>query len=344
MGYVADVAKKEDAQETYDDAVKQGQSVGLVNKDTRDANKLSISVNLEPAGKLTFTLTYEELLKRVNSKYEYILHIQPGQIVKDYQADIYLNESLPLRSIHVPELKTNPNEITSQLKPNSIATVERDIDGDSNRAHIVFKPDVQYQKLAAKRLENDENSGMFGQFIVQYDVDLSSTGGNEIQVLDGYFVHYFAPENLQTLPRHIIFVVDVSGSMSGTKLKQTKDAMVTILDDMTEQDYFDIITFSTDVNFWSNKPKHISTTSQEPTTTSINTNGTTTFVQSIQVQQMAQQKPKVSQPPKLSLGVDSIYEPEYENGRPGVEQLVHAATEENKNEALLEVLGFEASS
>ena len=91
---------------------------------------------------------------------------------------------------------------------------------------------------------------MFGQFIVQYDVDLSSTGGNEIQVLDGYFVHYFAPENLQTLPRHVIFVVDVSGSMSGTKLKQTKDAMVTILDDMTEQDYFDIITFSTDVSYW----------------------------------------------------------------------------------------------
>ena len=107
---------------------------------------------MEPAGKLIFTLTYEELLKRVNSKYEYILHIQPGQIVKDYRADIYLNESLPLRSIHVPELKTNPNEITSQLESNSLATVERNVDGDSNRAHIVFEPDVQYQKLAAKSL------------------------------------------------------------------------------------------------------------------------------------------------------------------------------------------------
>ena len=107
---------------------------------------------MEPAGKLIFTLTYEELLKRVNSKYEYILHIQPGQIVKDYRSDIYLNESLPLRSIHVPELKTNPNEITSQLESNSLATVERNVDGDSNRAHIVFEPDVQYQKLAAKSL------------------------------------------------------------------------------------------------------------------------------------------------------------------------------------------------
>merc|ERR1712223_1193365 len=126
--YVADVAKKEDAQDTYNEAVKEGQTVGLVNTDTRDANRLSVSVNLEPAGKLTFTLTYEELLKRVNSKYEYFLHVQPGQIIKDYRADIYINESLPLRSIHVPELKTNPNEITSQLKRSSIANIARDVE------------------------------------------------------------------------------------------------------------------------------------------------------------------------------------------------------------------------
>merc|ERR1719346_207683 len=50
-------------------------------------------------------------------------------------------------------------------------------------------------------------------------------------------------------------------------------------------------------------------------------------------------KPQVKQQPRVPLGIDSIYEP----GSPGVEQLVHAATEDNKNEALLEVLGFEAS-
>ena len=145
--------------------------------------------------------------------------------------------------------------------------------------------------------EKDEDSGMFGQFIVQYDVDLSSTGGNEIQVLDGYFVHYFAPENLQTLPRHVIFVVDVSGSMSGTKLQQTKDAMVTILDDMTEKDYFDIITFSTGVKYWTMEPPTTTTssttttassTTEEPPTT-IDFNGTTAAPPYIQVQQNIQQ-------------------------------------------------------
>ena len=88
----------------------------------------------------------------MNSKYEYILHVQPGQIIKDYRADIYINESLPLRSIHVPELKTNPNEITSQLKSSSIASIARDLENSPNRAHVIFKPDIQYQKLVAKNL------------------------------------------------------------------------------------------------------------------------------------------------------------------------------------------------
>ena len=40
--YVAKVAKKEEAKETYDSAVEQGQSVGLVNTDTRDANQIKV--------------------------------------------------------------------------------------------------------------------------------------------------------------------------------------------------------------------------------------------------------------------------------------------------------------
>ena len=131
---------------------------------------------------------------------------------------------------------------------------------------------------------------MEGQFIVQYDVDLSSTGGNEIQVLDGYFVHYFAPEDLQTLPRHVVFVVDVSGSMSGTKIRQTKDALVTILDDMTEQDYFDIITFSNGVSYWKMEKYDSLETTTPTTTTTTTTEALTTFPIQIQQQQQIQQQ------------------------------------------------------
>merc|ERR1712184_50356 len=74
---------------------------------------------------------------------------------------------------------------------------------------------------------------------------------SEVQVIDGYFVHFFVPENLETLPKHAIFILDVSGSMYGERLQQLKDAMFTVLDDMKPEDFFNIITFSTSVNNWS---------------------------------------------------------------------------------------------
>lgn len=40
------------------------------------------------------------------------------------------------------------------------------------------------------------------------------------QVFNGYFVHFFAPNNLDPIPKNILFVIDVSGSMWGIKMKQ----------------------------------------------------------------------------------------------------------------------------
>lgn len=40
------------------------------------------------------------------------------------------------------------------------------------------------------------------------------------QVSDGHFVQFFAPSNLSPLPKNIVFVIDVSGSMWGVKMKQ----------------------------------------------------------------------------------------------------------------------------
>lgn len=40
------------------------------------------------------------------------------------------------------------------------------------------------------------------------------------QVFNGYFVHFFAPDNMDPIPKNILFVIDVSGSMWGIKMKQ----------------------------------------------------------------------------------------------------------------------------
>ncbi len=40
------------------------------------------------------------------------------------------------------------------------------------------------------------------------------------QVLDGHFVHYFAPKDLPVVSKNVVFVIDSSASMVGTKIRQ----------------------------------------------------------------------------------------------------------------------------
>ncbi len=42
------------------------------------------------------------------------------------------------------------------------------------------------------------------------------------QVLNGHFVHYFAPKDLPAVPKNVVFVIDTSASMLGTKIRQVK--------------------------------------------------------------------------------------------------------------------------
>jgi hypothetical protein len=75
-------------------------------------------------------------------------------------------------------------------------------------------------------------------------------------VSDGYFVHFFAPADLPPLRKHVIFVLDVSGSMNGRKIEQLKEAMATILGDLKQGDLFSIVPFSTTVQVQYSAPLH----------------------------------------------------------------------------------------
>lgn len=53
------------------------------------------------------------------------------------------------------------------------------------------------------------------------------------------------------MARRILFILDTSGSMIGTKMQQLKDAMMQILDDLQENDLFNIIEFNDKISRWS---------------------------------------------------------------------------------------------
>ncbi|MBN2365479.1 MAG: VWA domain-containing protein [Calditrichaeota bacterium] len=68
---------------------------------------------------------------------------------------------------------------------------------------------------------------------------------------DGYFILQMNfPEtrmNRQEISRNIIFVVDVSGSMQGEKISQARNALRSCINSLHENDYFEIISFSSTI-------------------------------------------------------------------------------------------------
>ncbi|XP_044514940.1 inter-alpha-trypsin inhibitor heavy chain H4-like [Gracilinanus agilis] len=52
------------------------------------------------------------------------------------------------------------------------------------------------------------------------------------------------------VPKNVVFVIDKSGSMSGKKMRQTREAMVQILDDLRPEDQFNLVIFDGHVFQW----------------------------------------------------------------------------------------------
>ncbi|XP_067302212.1 inter-alpha-trypsin inhibitor heavy chain H6 [Pseudorasbora parva] len=239
--YVAQVKSRTDARKIYDTAKKQGKTAGLVATKEREIEKFRVAVNVPPGARVSFSLSYEELLLRRLGRYELSLGLRPGQPVQNISMDVSISERTGISFIRVLPLRTSrllTNSVQADAEPPPSTKVEQ----NPHCTHVRYTPTIQQQRNISPR-------GLNADFVIQYDVELKDPMG-DIQVDDGYFVHYFAPRGLPVVPKDVIFVIDISGSMIGTKMKQTKAAMTTILSDLREGDFFNLITFSDKVYTW----------------------------------------------------------------------------------------------
>ncbi|KAK7891843.1 hypothetical protein WMY93_023806 [Mugilogobius chulae] len=227
------VKEKTVARNLYAQAKAKGKAAGIVRANSQDMETFKTEVHVPPGSNIEFELNYQEMMQRKLGVYEHQLHLQPGRLVPQFQVDVYIFE--PKGISKVETTNTLGDHFSDSIK---VTTTDE-------KAHIVFKPSLQQQR----RCNNCTDSAVDGDLIVRYDVNRDSHG--ELQVSDGHFVHFFAPSNLSPLPKNIVFVIDVSGSMWGVKMKQTVEAMQAILDDLTIDDHFSVIDFNHNVRCWS---------------------------------------------------------------------------------------------
>ncbi|XP_009944751.1 PREDICTED: inter-alpha-trypsin inhibitor heavy chain H3-like isoform X2 [Leptosomus discolor] len=231
--YPGTIKEKEVAKKQYEKAVSKGQTAGLVRASGRKTEKFTVSVNVAAASKVTFELTYEELLKRQFGKYEMFIKVKPKQLVRDFEIEVNIFESQG-----ITELEAEATFITNDLQNVIKKTFSE------KKGHISFKPTLDQQRTCA----NCSQSVLDGDFTVRYDV--KRTTPDNLQIVNGYFVHFFAPTNLPKLPKNVIFVIDISGSMAGREIEQTREALLKILGDIKEDDFFNFILFGSEVHTW----------------------------------------------------------------------------------------------
>uniref|UniRef100_A0A674DN74 Inter-alpha-trypsin inhibitor heavy chain H3 n=1 Tax=Salmo trutta TaxID=8032 RepID=A0A674DN74_SALTR len=232
--YTGEVKEKEKAKKQYEKAVSTGQTAGLVKASGRKMEKFSVSVNIAANSNVTFILTYEELLQRKLGQYEIMTRVKPKQLVQHFEivADIYEPQGIAF-------LDAYGTFISNELLP----LVEKTV--TDKKAHISFCPTMDQQR----KCPGCDGTLIDGDFLIKYDVNRAETLG-DIQIVNGYFVHFFAPPDLPRVPKNVVFVIDRSGSMAGNKMHQTREAMLTILNDLHEDDYFGIVTFDHVISTW----------------------------------------------------------------------------------------------
>ena len=217
---------------------------------------MKFSAKLDPDDLVTFNLRYEELLERSNGKYSYEINIQPKNApITSAGIDIkvMINETLPLKKLSMKRLIQK----TPGSKPKEIPVSGRD------SLRKTSPKNAHFNYIYSPALDQVQD-GNIEKIVFNYDVKRPDDG-NDIQIGAGRFVHYFVPDpnNVNKQPKHVIFVIDKSGSMNGTKMEQTKDAVMEWLETMNpdikdnfQENYiksFNFIMFDYSVNYWRGK-------------------------------------------------------------------------------------------
>ncbi|XP_052823899.1 inter alpha-trypsin inhibitor, heavy chain 4-like [Octopus bimaculoides] len=239
---VGEVKDRFVAKDIYEHAVETGQGAGYIEVKHRFTNVFDISINVEPNKYVIYNLTYQELLTRQNNKYRHVIHLSNGEIIDNFLVEVFIREPQDIINVFVPEITDD--------KLTDIA-IDKDLDSASIEYISSREVYIKYNPSRKQQEEITEKDGVAGLLRVEYDVDRQNNS-NLIYAVDGYFVHFFTSDSMPTLPKYIIFMLDVSGSMYGRKIEQLRQAMESILDQLDpELDKFLIGKFSSDVS-WMN--------------------------------------------------------------------------------------------
>ncbi|MCX6776355.1 MAG: VIT domain-containing protein, partial [Candidatus Micrarchaeota archaeon] len=216
----------DEAKQTYEQYVLQRKDASLLEYVGRDAFSSSLVL---PRGKtVKVVITYEQIIPSSGGLYSYTYPLSPERY-----------STKPIDPVNITVNINAPGNIGFIYSPTHSITVQRGGKGEAVATYYEEKvlPDKDFQLY-------------YGVTDREYDVQLLTHKSDDT----GYFLLFVYPSlvNQSPIPKDVVFVIDTSGSMEGTKMEQAKRALKYGLEKLNGSDRFNIIAFSTVANRYSN--------------------------------------------------------------------------------------------
>jgi len=248
----AEVFKKEEAKQRYEEAKKEGRSASLLEQERPNVFTMNVA-NIMPGDLIKVEMKYTELIVPENKEYEFVFPTVVGpRFVDEVEDSSEKNDKDDTESdkfTNTPYTKEGEKpfyDFDIEITMKTGIPVSKVYSGSHKiNAEYLSKNEVKIG------LDNGQNRSGNKDFILKYKLV-----GDQIE--SGLLLHeskdekYFLmmlqpPERVnpsELPPREYIFILDVSGSMTGFPLTIGKKLLVKLMKSLNPTDKFNIMLFS----------------------------------------------------------------------------------------------------
>nr|XP_058965540.1 von Willebrand factor A domain-containing protein 5A-like [Pocillopora verrucosa] len=249
---VAEVQEKQEAQDTYDDAISSGHSAFLLEESDESSDIFQISVgNLPPAKEAVVELRFvTELAVEAKGRVVFVL---PTVLNPRYTPQ----DSAPSLSAQVPRVAavSSPYAFEFEMKVKAISSIS-EISSTSNTLKVeINESDATQANITlaeAHKFDKDVEIHILTrepfkpQAIVERGVKTEGTEDEEGFMASPVVMLNFFPEfktSESSEKGEFVFVVDRSGSMSGSKNDSARETLLLFLKSLPDGCYFNVVGF-----------------------------------------------------------------------------------------------------
>ncbi len=226
------VLEKDEARAIYEGIVRQRRDPALLEYIGRNAFQARV-YPIPPGGERRIELEYSQVLTAEQGLVQYVYPLNTEKFsnrpIEEVTIHVDIHSDQPLKAIY-----------------SSSHDVAIDRRGDYNAAVGYEAYDVKPDK----------------DFVLYYAVSDDDFGLNLVSYKqsgeDGFFLLLVAPkveiDQDEIVAKDVLLVLDVSGSMRGEKIEQARNALQFVLENLHDQDRFNIVAFSTGLRTYARGP------------------------------------------------------------------------------------------